>query len=141
MDAAPAVKKPVAYSRFLPYWAVFQADMHQALRSWVYRVWVLVSLSATIGYLLYRYALAHEAGIIQPASTLVSDLLRWTVYGSAALIVVLTAGSISSERGTMVWLSVYLTESTHTTSDNAQSSDQRVRVKFAWRTAGGCSIT
>jgi ABC-type transport system involved in multi-copper enzyme maturation permease subunit len=62
---------------------------------------VLASLAATVGYLLYRYALAHEAGIVQPASLLVSDLLRWTVYGSVALIVVLTAGSISSERGTM----------------------------------------
>jgi ABC-2 type transport system permease protein len=95
MDAAPAAKKPVAFKRWLPYWAVFQADVHQALRSWVYRVWVLVSLMATVGYLV------HEAGIIQPASLLISDLLRWTVYGSAALIVVLTAGSISSERGTM----------------------------------------
>ncbi len=101
MDAPPPAPKPVTFKRWLPYWAVLQADVHQALRSWVYRVWVLVSLFATVGYLLYRYALVHEAGIIQPASLLISDLLRWTVYGSAALIVVLTAGSISSERGTM----------------------------------------
>jgi ABC-type transport system involved in multi-copper enzyme maturation permease subunit len=101
VDAPPAPKKKITYNRLLPYWAVFQADVHQALRSWVYRVWVLASLAAMVGYLLYRYALAHEAGIVQPASLLVSDLLRWTVYGSAALIVVLTAGSISSERGTM----------------------------------------
>jgi putative exporter of polyketide antibiotics len=100
MDAAEA-KKPVTYNRWLPYWAVFQADMHQAINSWVYRVWVLVSLSAAVGYMLYRYGLAHEAGIVQPASRLISDLLRWTVFGSAALIVVLTGGSISAERGTM----------------------------------------
>jgi ABC-type transport system involved in multi-copper enzyme maturation permease subunit len=100
-DAVPAAKKPVAVKRWLPYWAVFQADVHQALRSWVYRVWVLVSVLAVLGYLLYRYGLAHEAGIIQPASRLMSDLLRWTVFGSAGLIVVLTGGSISSERGTM----------------------------------------
>jgi ABC-type transport system involved in multi-copper enzyme maturation permease subunit len=100
MDAV-AAKKPVPIKRWLPYWAVFQADVHQALHSWVYRVWVLVCVLSTVGYLLYRYALAHEAGIIQPASRLISDLLRWTVFGSAALIVVLTAGSISSERGTM----------------------------------------
>jgi ABC-type transport system involved in multi-copper enzyme maturation permease subunit len=43
----------------------------------------------------------REAGIIQPASILISDLLRWTVVGSITLIVVLTAGAISSERGTM----------------------------------------
>jgi hypothetical protein len=102
MDAIPsAPKKPVAFNRWLPYWAVFQADVHQALRSWVYRVWVLACILSTVGYLLYRYALAHEAGIIQPASLLISDLLRWSVLGSAGLIVVLTAGSISSERGTM----------------------------------------
>jgi ABC-type transport system involved in multi-copper enzyme maturation permease subunit len=89
------------YNRLLPYWAVFQADMHQTLRSWVYRVWVLVSVLAAVGYLLYRCGLAHEAGIVQPASKLIADLLRWTTIGSVTLIVVLTAGSISGERGTM----------------------------------------
>src|SRR5262245_45391960 len=93
--------KPVAINRWLPYWAVLQADVHQTIRSWVYRVWVLVSLLAATGYLLYRVGLAHEAGIVQPASRLVSDLLRWTLLGSISLIVVLCAGSISSERGTM----------------------------------------
>lgn len=96
-----ATKPPVAINRWLPYWAVFQADMHQTTRSWVYRVWVLVSLLAAVGYLLYRFGLAHEAGIVQPASRLVADLLRWTLLGSISLVVVLCAGSISSERGTM----------------------------------------
>ncbi len=93
--------KPVPIHRWLPYWAVFQADMHQTLRSWVYRVWVLVSVLSAVGYLLYRFGLAHEAGIVQPASRLIADLLRWTLLGSVTLIVVLTAGSISSERGSM----------------------------------------
>jgi hypothetical protein len=96
-----ATTKPVAINRWLPYWAVLQADMHQTLRSWVYRVWVLTSLLAAVGYLLYRFGLAHEAGIVQPASHLIADLLRWTLLGSVTLIVVLTAGSISAERGTM----------------------------------------
>jgi ABC-2 type transport system permease protein len=39
--------------------------------------------------------------MVQLASNLVADLLRWTLLGSITLIVVLTAGSISSERGTM----------------------------------------
>ena len=43
----------------------------------------------------------HEAGIIQSASLQISHLLRWIVLGSAVIICVLTAGSISSERGTM----------------------------------------
>jgi hypothetical protein len=100
MDGLASPPRPV-YNRWLPYWAVFQADAHQTLRSWVYRVWVLVSVLAAVGYLLYRCGLAHEAGIVQPASKLIADLLRWTTLGSVTLIVVLTAGSISSERGTM----------------------------------------
>lgn len=100
MDATLPTK-PVPINRWLPYWAVFQADMRQTLQSWVYRTWVLVSLLATAGYLLYRYAPYHEAGLIQSAAGYLSDLLRWTLLGSAALIVVLTAGSISSERGTL----------------------------------------
>jgi ABC-type transport system involved in multi-copper enzyme maturation permease subunit len=96
-----AARKPLTFNRWLPYWAVVQADMHQTLRSWVYRVWVLVSVLGAAGYLLYRFGLAHEAGIVQPASKLISDLLSWTALGSIALVVALTAGSISSERGTM----------------------------------------
>ncbi len=102
MDAtAPAPPRMVKLNRWLPYWAVFQADLHQTLRSWVYRCWVLVSLMAAIGYLLYRFGVYKGAGIIQLASASVSDLLHWTVLGSAALIVVLTASAFSSERGTL----------------------------------------
>lgn len=99
MDAAPP--KPVAINRWLPYWAVLQADLQGTLQSWVYRFWVLLSLFAAVGYLLYRLGLANEAGIIQPASKMIADLLRWTMLGSVSLVVVLTAGTISSERGTM----------------------------------------
>src|SRR5262249_32343339 len=35
------------------------------------------------------------------ASALISDLLRWSVLGSVTLVIILTAGSISSERGTL----------------------------------------
>jgi ABC-type transport system involved in multi-copper enzyme maturation permease subunit len=100
MDAATPAK-PVRINRWLPYWAVFQADVRQTLNSWVYRTWVLVSILATVGYLLYSFGVLREAGIRQPASKLVSDLLRWTLLGSVTLIIVLTAGCISSERGTM----------------------------------------
>src|SRR5438445_13115999 len=100
MDAPPSAR-PVAIHRWLPYWAVLQADVHQTTRSWVYRFWVLLSLLATAGYLLYRVGLAHEAGILQPASLLVSHLLRGGLLGSIALVAVLAAASISSERGTI----------------------------------------
>ena len=53
------------------------------------------SVLTGVGYMLYRFGVYKEAGIIQPASVLVSDLLRWTVLGSVTLIVVLAAGSIS----------------------------------------------
>jgi ABC-type transport system involved in multi-copper enzyme maturation permease subunit len=97
----PTALKTVRINRWLPYWAVFQADVRLTLRSWVYRTWVGVSVLAAVGYFLYHVGIYQKAGIIQPASTLVSDLLRWTVLGSVTLIVVLTAGAISSERGTM----------------------------------------
>src|SRR5438552_2445477 len=92
MDA-PATTRTVRINHWLPYWAVFQADLRQTLSSWVYRTWVLASVLAAVGYLLYRVGVYHEAGIIQPASTLMSDLLRWTVLGSVTLIIVLTGGS------------------------------------------------
>ncbi|HYV37822.1 MAG TPA: ABC transporter permease [Gemmataceae bacterium] len=90
--------KPV---RLLPYWAVLHMDLHQTLKSWIYRVWVLLSLSAAVGYLLYRFGAYREAGLVQPASEMMSDLLRWIVLGSVTLIIVLTAGCISAERGTL----------------------------------------
>ncbi|MBY0230071.1 MAG: ABC transporter permease [Gemmataceae bacterium] len=96
-----APSRPVAINRWLPYWAVLQADFQQTLQSWVYRVWVLVSLLAAGGYILYRFGLMHEVGIEQSAAKLIADLLRWSLLGSVSLIVVLTAGAISSERGTM----------------------------------------
>ncbi len=96
-----SANKPVSYNRLLPYWAVLQADVSHTLRSWVYRFWVAVSVLTLTGYLLYRLGPLHEHGIMQTASTYVGDLLRWTVVGSATLIVVLGAGAISSERGSL----------------------------------------
>lgn len=98
---AVAEKKPVAINRWLPYWAVFQSDVRQTLRSWVYRFWVLLTVLATVGYLLYSFGIYHEVGIVQSASLHISKLLYWIVLGSAAIICVLTAGSITAERGTM----------------------------------------
>jgi ABC-type transport system involved in multi-copper enzyme maturation permease subunit len=100
MDS-PEAAKPVKIKRWLPYWAVLQADIRQTLRSWVYRAWVLVSVLSAVGYLFYRVGIYREAGIVQNASNLMSDLLRWYVFGSVTLVIVLTVGSISSERGTL----------------------------------------
>src|SRR5262249_38387578 len=63
--------------------------------------WVLATVLAATGYLLYRSGIQHEAGMLQSAAVLVGELLRWSVLGSVTLIIALTGGSISSERGTM----------------------------------------
>lgn len=91
----------LTFRRWLPYWAVLQTDLRQTLRSWVYLLWIVASVLAAVGYLLYRFGVHREAGMIQQASVLTSDLLRGIVLGSMALIVVLTVSSISSERGTL----------------------------------------
>ncbi len=102
MDApATTAPKIVKINRWLPYWAVLQSDLHMTLRSWVYRLWLLVSVLATGGYLLFHIALQKQAGMLQKASLTVSDLLLWSFVAGATLVVVLTGGSISSERGTM----------------------------------------
>jgi ABC-2 type transport system permease protein len=80
---------------------VLQADLKQTLHSWIYRVWVLLSFGAAIGYLLYRFGARQVSGMVQPAPEMVGDLLHWIIFGSVTLIIVLTAGSICAERGTM----------------------------------------
>lgn len=99
MDA-PAAVKQIRVNRFLPYWAVFQADLKQTFRSWLYRLWVLISLALALGYLLYRYGAKQVGGFETQATDLMSHLIKWVVLGSVTLIILLTAGSISSERGT-----------------------------------------
>lgn len=91
----------VRINHLLPYLAVFQSEIRQTLQSWLYRVWVLLSILVAVGYILYRFGAYREAGIVQHGSELMTDLMRWLVLGSITLIIILTAGCISSERGTM----------------------------------------
>src|SRR5215207_1106353 len=101
MDATPAVPIRMKVNRFLPYWAVFQADFKNTLNSWIYRVWVLLSLCVAAGYLLYRFGAKQVSGMIQSAPDAMGDLLHWVIYGSITIIIAVTAGAICSERGTM----------------------------------------
>jgi ABC-type transport system involved in multi-copper enzyme maturation permease subunit len=96
----PVLPKTYKINRLLPYWAVLQADMKQTLHSWLFRAWVFLSLASAFGYLLYRYG-AKQVGFIQPATTLLSDLLTYVVLGTVTLFLMLTGGAICSERGTM----------------------------------------
>src|ERR1700730_7589060 len=100
MDA-PVAKKPLQVNHFLPYWAVFQNDLKQTFHSWIYRAWVVVSLGAAVGYLLYRFGAKQVGGFVQPAPEMISDLMNWVAFGSVTLGIVLTAGAICSERGPM----------------------------------------
>jgi len=98
MDAAVAAP-PLRYNRWLPYWAVLQMDMRQTLRSWVFRVWVLAAVLLSFGYLLHRAAIHYQAGILQSASGFMTELLQFSLLVGASLVILLTSGTISGERG------------------------------------------
>jgi putative exporter of polyketide antibiotics len=100
MDASPPVVS-VRFNKFLPYWAVLLTDLRQTARSWVYRLWVLMTVLAVAGLLLYRVGLHKEAGLFQSAAAQSGDLFRLMVLGSLALVVVLAVSAIGSERGTV----------------------------------------
>jgi len=100
MDA-PTTLPAIRINRFLPYWAVLGSDVRQTMNSWIYRLWVLLSLASAVGYLLYRFGAKQMGGFVSNAPEIVGDLLTWVVWGSVTLIIVLTAGTISGERGTV----------------------------------------
>lgn len=99
MDAA-ASSIPFRFNRFLPYWAVLQTDLGQTLRSWVYRLWLIMMALAAVGYVLYKLGAAN-AGEYQSVAVQTDDLLRALAIGSLSLISLLAVSSISSERGTI----------------------------------------
>jgi ABC-2 type transport system permease protein len=100
MDAPAAAAPAFKVNHFLPYAAVFSADVRQTLRSWIYRLWAFLSIAAVAGYLLYRFGAKNVGGVFQPAPELVHDLITWIIWGSVTLIIVLTASAISGERDT-----------------------------------------
>src|ERR1700760_2378215 len=100
MDQTPAVVT-VRFNKFLPYWAVLQTDLRQTLRSWVYRLWVLTTVVAAAGFLLYRVGLHKEAGMLQSPAAQSGHLFRILVVGSVALVVVRAVSAVGSERGTV----------------------------------------
>src|ERR1700704_5332078 len=100
MDAPATTAPAFKVNHFLPYAAVFSADVRQTLRSWIYRLWAFLSVAAVSGYLLYRFGAKNIAGLIQPAPELIHDLIPWIIWGGITLVIVLTAGAISGERDT-----------------------------------------
>jgi hypothetical protein len=99
--AVASVNVTIRFNRFLPYWAVLQTDLRQTVRSWVYRLWVLLVLASAAGSILYKVGAQREAGIVQTASVQTGDLLRGLVAASLALVALLAVSSVSSERATV----------------------------------------
>lgn len=98
MDApAPTIR----FNRLLPYWAVLQTDLRQTLRSWVFRLWVILTVVAAAGYGLYKVGVHREAGIVQSASMQTGDLMRGVAAASLALIALLAVSAVSMERNTV----------------------------------------
>lgn len=98
MDASVA-HPPLRHHLLLPYWAVLQMDAWQTLRSWVFRAWVLAGASLGFGYLLHRTAIHYQAGILQSAAGFMAEILQFSLLIGSSLVILLTAGAISSERG------------------------------------------
>ena len=80
MDPQPAVVT-VRFNKFLPYWAVLQTDLRQTFRSWVYRLWVFMTVLAAAGFLLYRVGVHKEAGLSQSAAAQCGELFRILIVG------------------------------------------------------------
>jgi ABC-type transport system involved in multi-copper enzyme maturation permease subunit len=93
----PAMK----YNRLLPYWAVLQTDLRQTVRSWVFRLWVIMMALVAGGYLIYEYGARNEGGVLRNSALELRDMFRYVALGSLALIAVIAVGSISSERATV----------------------------------------
>ena len=100
MDAT-ATPPRIRFNPLLPYWAVLQNDLRATAHSWVFRVWVLLSLLSAGGYGLYKYGIHHEAGIVQSASMQTGDLLRGVAVASLALVALIAVSAVSSERATV----------------------------------------
>lgn len=91
----------IRYSRALPYWAVLTTDFRQTVSSWVYRLWVLMSVAGAAGYLLYNVGVQREAGLATAASLQSERLLRGLAVGGLGLVALLSVSSISGERGSV----------------------------------------
>lgn len=99
MDQAKAA--PVRYLRWLPYVAVFQTDLRQTPKNWVWRIWVTTAIVAAVLYLTYRFAVSREAGIVQTMNSVVGNLLHWTSLATVTLVVAFTSAAIANERGSL----------------------------------------
>lgn len=100
MDA-PAAPPTVRFNRLLPYWAVLQTDLRQTAQSWVYRLWVIVTVLGAGGSVAYKAGVHQQAGIAQSASDRASDLARGLGAAGLALVALLAVSAVGGERATV----------------------------------------
>jgi ABC-2 type transport system permease protein len=89
-------------SRWLPLWSILEMDLKQTVKSWLYRIALLVVVVVSVGVLLNRAAIHREAGVVQYASMHVGNFLQYTILFGAALSALFTANAIAGERGNLM---------------------------------------
>ncbi len=101
MDVTTLAAPPVRFNRLLPYWAVLQTDLRQTTQSWVYRLWVIVTVLGAGGSVAYKAGAHQLAGITQSASDRASDLARGLGAAGLALVALLAVSAVGGERLTV----------------------------------------
>ncbi len=99
--AIAASNPPRRFYWWLPYAAVLGMEWRQTWRSWMFRVAMLLVAVLAIGYVLHRAAIYHQAGILQSATVTLAEVLQAGLLLGPTLMVILSAGTIASERGTL----------------------------------------
>lgn len=104
MDAATTPHSAPTTPRFnplLPYFAVFRTDLGQTARSWVFRLWVIVTVIAAVGYGLYKFGIHREVGLVQSASEQTGVLLGSVGLVTLAFVSLVAVHGVSGERSTV----------------------------------------
>ena len=104
MDATSPPAAPTTTPRFnplLPYFAVLRTDLRQTFHSWLFRLWVIVSVIAAVGYGLYKFGIHREVGLVQSASEQTGVLLGTVGIVTLAFVSLVAVHAVSGERGTV----------------------------------------
>jgi ABC-2 type transport system permease protein len=103
MDAATTTP-PQSTPRFnplLPYFAVLRTDLRQTFHGWLFRLWVIVSVVAAVGYGLYKFGIHREVGLVQSASEQTGVLLGGVGLITLAFVSLVAVHAVSGEQGSV----------------------------------------
>lgn len=104
MDATattPVAPTTPRFNPLLPYFAVLRTDLRQTFHSWLFRLWVIVSVIAAVGYGLYKFGIHREVGLVQSASEQTGVLLGTVGIVTLAFVSLVAVHAVSGERGTV----------------------------------------